>query len=132
MDVELEVKVVCVNCDDEHTQLGFVFTSLSATYIDIRLTIKEDELTTSEFQMLSAGGSVFLSKQEQKMKLRGNVLHIRLVASSNVGGTNKRMLSSIAFTISLEGDSLGNDSNGVMNKQPRIQEPSIEVTNVEL
>ena len=48
MDVELEVKVVCVNCDDKHTQLRFVFTSLDATYTDIRLTINEDELTTYE------------------------------------------------------------------------------------
>lgn len=44
MDVELEVKVVCVNCDDKRTQLGFIFTSLGATNTDIRLTIKEDEL----------------------------------------------------------------------------------------
>ena len=57
MDVELEVKVVCVKCDDEHTQLRFVFTSLDATYIDIRLAINEGRLTTSESQMLIVGGS---------------------------------------------------------------------------
>jgi hypothetical protein len=117
MDVEVEIKVVCVNCDDEHTQLGFVFTSLYATYTDIRLTFNEDELTISKSQMLSDDSMevVFSSKQEPKMKLRGDVVHIQLGASSNVGGTNKRMLSSIAFTTSLKGDSLGNDSNGVMN-----------------
>ena len=93
MDVELEVKFVCVNCGDKRTQLGFIFTSLGATNTDIRLTIKEDELTTFEFQMLSAGGSIFFSRQEQKMKLKGDLVHIRVVASSNIGDTNKCILS---------------------------------------
>ena len=128
MDEEIEVKVVSINCDDERTQLGFVFSSLGATYSDVRLEIKEDEITTSEFQMLSIGSSVFSSKQEEKMKLRGDVVHIKLIATSN-GGTNKRPLSSMASTTSSEGDGLG---NGNMNKQPRIQEPSIEAINVEL
>ena len=127
MDEEIEVKVVSVNCDGEHTQLGFVFSSLGATYSDVRLAIKEDEITTSEFQMLSIGSSVFSSKQEEKMKLRGDVVHIRLIDTSN-GGTNKRPLSSMASTTSSEGDGLGNAN---MNKQPRNQEPSIEVINVE-
>ena len=48
---------MCVKCDDEHTQLRFVFTSLDATYIDIRLAINEGRLTTLESQMLIVGGS---------------------------------------------------------------------------
>jgi hypothetical protein len=83
MDEEIEVKVVSTNCDDEHTQLDFVFASLGATYSDVRLAIKEDEITTSKFQMLSIGSSVFSSKQKEKMKLRGDVVHIRLIATSN-------------------------------------------------
>ena len=125
MAEELEVKVVCVN-DEKHTELGFVFSSLGATYNDIRLAIKEDELTTSEFQMLSIGGSVFSSKQEEKMKLRGDVVHIRLIVPSNGVGANKRSLSSVASTTSSMGDGL---ENGNMSKQPRIEECSTEIIN---
>ena len=130
MAEELEVKVVSVNCDDEHTQLGFVFSSLGATYSDVKLAIKEDEITTSEFQMLSIGGSVFSSKQEEKMKIKGDVVHIRLIVTPD-GGISKRLMSSMASTTSSEGDDCVNGLNDNMNNQP-IEEPSIEVINPEL
>ena len=64
------------------------------------------------------------------MKLKADV-HILLIVISNGGGTNKCPLSSIASTTSLEGDGIRIGSNGIMSKKLQIQEPSVEMVNVE-
>jgi len=44
--------------------------NLGATYTNVRLAIKEDGIRADEFWRL------FSSKQEEKMKLRKNAVHI--------------------------------------------------------
>lgn len=51
---ELEVKVVLVNYEDEHTRVGSLFSSKHVLpYYDIKNVTKEDEITCVEFIMLT-------------------------------------------------------------------------------
>ena len=79
MEEDLEFKIMSVECDEQHNRIGLVFSTLGATYSKIRATIQDDEITTRVFQMLTSGGSVLSSKQEEKMKVKGDVVYIRFV-----------------------------------------------------
>ena len=117
MEEDLEFKIVSVECDEQHNRIGSVFSTLGATYSKIRAAIREDEITSGVFQMLTSGGSVLSAKQEEKMKMKGDVVYIRFV-NPNVGVGGKRSMSSVESSISAD-DQVGNDEDLPMTEQQK-------------
>ena len=115
MEEDLEFKIVSVECDEQHNRIGLVFSIGGATYSKIRATIQEDEITRGVFQMLTNGRSVLSAKQEEKMKVKGDVVYIRFVNQS-VGFGGKRSLSSVESSISAD-DQVGNGGDMPMAEQ---------------
>ena len=119
MEEDLEFKIVSIECDEQHNWIGSVFSTLGATYSKIRATIQDDEITTGVFQMLTSGRSVLSSKQEEKMKVKGDVVYIRFV-NQNAGFGGKRSMSSVESSMSVD-DQVGNGGDQPMTEQREDQ-----------
>jgi len=117
MEEDLEFKIVSVECDEQHNRIGSVFSTLGATYSKIRAAIREDEITDGVFQMLTSGGSVLSAKQEEKMKLKGDVVYIRFV-NQNARFGGKRSMSSVESSMSAD-DQVGNGGDLPMTEQQK-------------